>query len=265
MNEPRETSDLDRALHGWAERREAAKDHDGLLGRIMTAHGRGGGALPPVSLHAPRLRPHRTAWFAMGAAAAALVAATLLVVLRPRPDVVVPSDLPPQYAWLDQSQLGEKAALLREMERVFENRLQWVAETEGRVVMQVEQDGRDGAALPAEAAGVAVRVVVVQRDADSDQWTPVWAVDVLARQQQVVHLTPSNAGLPPGTELVLWAFAVDDDVIAVDSRLSVAEHSLQVEFSDVQRSGVPARVYEVREHGRQYRVFQTIAMLDDKV
>jgi len=192
----------------------------------------------------------------MGAAAAALVAATLLVVLRPRPETVAPNDRPPQYVWLDRSQLAEKATLLREMERVFENRLQWIAETEGRVAMQVEQDGRDRAAAPAEEAGVAVRVVLVQRDADCDRWTPVWAVDVLARQQEVVHLTPSNAGLPPGTELVLWAFALDDDVIAVDSRLSVAEHSLQVEFSDVQRSGVPARVYEVREHGRQYLCFR---------
>ena len=202
----------------------------------------------------------------MGATAAALVAAIMLLVFRDRPDNdVVPSGLPPQYAWLQESQLGEKAALLREMQPMFENRLQWIAETDGRVVLQVQQDSGGGAAAPSDAADVVVRVVVVRRGPQSTRWTPVWAVDVVARQEQVVRLTPANADLPPGTEFSLWVFAVDDDVIAVDSRLSLAEHSLRAEFSDVQRPGVPATVYEVQTDGQQYRVFQTIAVLDREV
>ena len=274
MSEKREKPDRDRALRGWDERRRAAKDLDGLAGRIMTAHGQGDAVVRPGAPAAAGPWRHKpAAWFAVGSVAATLVAALLLSVFFNRADTLVPDDLPPQYAWLNESQLREKAALLREIEPMFENRLQWIAETEGRVVMQVRQGGdreasdREAVAKP---AGVAIRVVVVRRDRGSNQWTPVWAVDVIARQEQVVHLTPANADLPPGTELLLWAYAVDDDVIAVDSSLSLAEPSLQVEFNDVQRSGIPTTVYptavhEVPTDGPRYRVFQTIAILDSEV
>ena len=267
MNEKRETPDLDQALCGWDERRQAAKDVDGLLSRIMTAHDKGVAVDHPyVLVDVCRLRHNPTAWFAMGAVAAMLVAALLLPVLRDRHDTLAPDDLPPQYAWLNESQLSEKAALLREMEPMFENRLQWVAETEGRVVMLVRQEGQANAEVP-KTAGVAIRVVVVRQEPNSKEWMPVWAVDVVTRQEQVVHLTPTNADLPPGTELSLWAYGVDDDVIAVDSRLSLAQPALQVEFNDVQRPGVPAtmRPTGVPSDGRQYRVFQTISLLDSEV
>jgi hypothetical protein len=265
MNEPRETHDLDHALRGWARRRRTAKDFDGLLKRIVAACGDPGAVdRPPASADTPRLRrivPGPVTRSAMGGAAATLVAAMLYVGFRDRPDHVVPPDVTPQYAWLQESQLRAKTALLREMDRLFEDRLQWIAETDGRVVLQVQQDGRDRAAAPSEAADVAVRMIVVWRGPKSSRWTPVWSVDVIARQEQVTSLTSANADLPPGTEFSLWAFAVDDNAIAVDSRLSLAEHSLEVESSDVQRPGVPVSVHEVRERGQQYRVFQTIAML----
>jgi len=268
MNEPRKTSDLDRALRGWAERRQAAKDFEGLSKRIVAACGDPDAvAASPASAGAPRLRRiarSSAAWFAMGATAATLVAAMLYVAFQNPPGHVPSPDVPPQYAWLQESQLSQKAALLREMEPVFENRLQWVAETNGRVVLQVQQEDRSETSPP-ETTDVVIRVVVVQREPQATRWTPVWAVDVIARQEEMVHLTPANAGLPLGTELSLWAYAVDDDAIAVDSRLSLAKHSLEVDSSEVQRPRVPSRVHEVRMHGQQYRVFQTIAILNNKV
>ena len=269
MNEPRETQDLDQTLRNWAERRRAAKNFDGLLNRIVAAWSEPSEAERPTEpVDTPRLRRINrspAAWCAMGATAAALVAAILLLVFRNRPDHDgAPNGLPPQYAWLEESQLGEKAALLPEMAAMFENRLQWIAETDGRVVLQVQQDS-DGGATPTGTPDLVVRLVVVRRGPQTTRWTPVWAVDVVARREQVVRLTPANADLPPGTEFSLWAFPVDDDVIAVDSRLSLVEHSLEAEFSDVQCPGVPAMMHEVQTDGQQYRVFQTIAVLDREV
>jgi hypothetical protein len=269
MTEPRETHDLDQTLRGWAQRRRTTKEFDGLLKRIVAACAESSVVDGPTESEIPlppyRVGPSPAKWFALGAASAAIIVAMAYVVFRTPPDPVVPPDLAPQYAWLQEGQLGEKIALVREMKQMFENRLQWIAETDGRVVLEVQQDDRGRTASPPENANVVVRVVVVRRGPDSSRWTPVWAVDVVARQEQVVSLTPASAGLPPGTELSLWAFAVDADAVAVDTRLSLVEHSLAVETSDVQRPGIPVSVHEVRKHGQQYRVFQTVAMLDNEV
>jgi len=58
---------------------------------------------------------------------------------------------------------------------------------------------------------LAVRIVVVRRSPRQAQATPVWAVDVVARQERVIRLSSESAGLPEDVELRLWAYPVDEE------------------------------------------------------
>lgn len=267
-NEPPQDPELDQLLERWAERRQVEKTLDQMHGQIISGwqeHETQHPALAdsPVVLGARSRYTNRdrAIWFAIGAAAALIVAIGVSFVSDDdRSSVPVPAT--PDFVWLQTDQVTEKAKLLREMERVFENRLSWVAETDGRVVLEIEEEGLGDGGGPAPT-GVAVRVVVVRRAAGQPQWKPVWGVDLVARHEQVIRLTPESASLPKGAGFSLWAYAADEQMVAVDSDLSLASLSLESTFSGLQQSGVPTVVHATERNGVQYRVFQTVAILDN--
>ena len=269
MNDQEHTDELDRTLRGWAERRRARQDLDELAQRILTAvAGEAAqreltGSPPPLRCSSQRrLARNPAVWFSVGAVAAAvIVACWLLVGGREGPGPPDPGGaLPPQYAWLQRSQLAEKAVLLRETERLFEGRLEWIAETDGRVLLEVRDRAGGDSAPP--AVPLVIRVVVVRRSADQPEGIPVWAVDVVARQERVIRLSSAAADLPEDAELSIWAYAVDDEMVAVDSRLSLSSLALESRFSGLQKSGEPFAVHTVEARDVQYQVFQTVARLD---
>jgi hypothetical protein len=267
MNPTEKPSDLGQLLRDWAERMQSSERIEDLRTRILASwqaeQSAGPAERPRASAPAPRWALRRpAAWVGTAAAAAAVLAVCVTLALRPweRGGPTGPEEpLPPQFAWLERSQLAEKAVLLREMDRLFDHRLEWIGETDGRVLMELRQD-----AEAPRAAGVAVRLVVVRRQGAGEDWTPVWAIDLVARQEEVVRLTPETADLPKGAELALWAYPVGGEMIAVDCELSLAELPIDASHSGVQPSGVPVAVDSVRQGGVEYRVFQTVAILDDE-
>jgi hypothetical protein len=139
--------------------------------------------------------------------------------------------------------------------------LQWVVETDGRVVLEVQKPDGVPDRLPAHPAYL-VRIVVARQDSHQSPWTPVWAADVVAHQEDLVQLTPETAGTPEGVELALWIYPVDDQVIVVDSDLILSGLPIELQFSGVQQSGVPLAVHAASDNNVQYRVFQTVARLN---
>jgi hypothetical protein len=263
MNEDEHPQDpeLDELLGRWAERRQAEKSLDQIHGQIMSAWLEEG-AQHPNSADVPsgfRVRSRytmrdRAVWFAIGAAAALLVAVGVSFVSDDERSGM------PEFGWLQADEVTEKAKLLREMERMFENRLEWIAETGGRVLLEIREEDLSSGPAP---TGVAVRVVVVRRRRDQPQWQPVWAVDLVARQEQVIRLMPETGALPKGAEFSLWTYAADEQVIAVDSNLSLARLPVQSTFSGLQQSGIPTVVHATERNGVQYQVYQTVAILDN--
>jgi hypothetical protein len=268
MNERQHQSDLDGLLDHWAQGRQAAKDLAPLRERIDRALADQRSHPIPVSPASPSSRTRlgglaqsRVVWFALGGAAAVLVMCLSFFVKRDEHEAVVSG--PPPFARLDEEELAKKARLFRETERLFENRLEWIVETDDRVLLEIEQNaGSSGGSSPTR---LAVRVVVARRNAGQTSWTPVWAVDVVTREEQPIRLTPESGRLPAGAELFLWVYPVDKDVIAVDSTLSLAGPALQSTFSGLQHVGVPTPVCEVERDGTEFQVFQTVAVLDSEV
>jgi len=272
MNEHKPADKLDALLRGWAERRQRTTDPDTLKQRVIAAigeeasQGRLGGPRPSPAV-VDRRRPGRNAavWCSLGAAAVTVVVACWLLLGGNGEDVDPPvhaGGLPPRFAWLEENQLGEKGRLIRELEPMFDDRLQWIAETDGRVLLEV-QDQAVGAAAESSVP-LAVRIVVVRRGPRQAQATPVWAVDVVARQERVVRLSSESADLPEHVELRFWAYPVDEEMVAVDSSLSLSGLALESDFSGVQKCGEPFAVYSAERSGVQYEVFQTVARLDEE-
>jgi hypothetical protein len=263
MNEDEHPQDLelDQLLGRWAERRQVEKSLDQMHGQIMSAWLEEG-AQHPDSADVPsgfRVRSRytmrdRAVWFAIGVAAALIVAVGVSFVSDDGRSSV------PEIVRLQPDEVMEKAKLLREMERMFENRLEWVAETGGRVLLEIREEDLSSGPAP---TGVAVRVVVVQRGPRQPQWKPVWGVDLVARQEQVIRLTPESASLPKGTEFSLWTYTADEQMIAVDSNLSLVGLPVESTFSGLQQSGIPNVVHATERNGVQYRVYQTVAILDN--
>jgi hypothetical protein len=205
-----------------------------------------------------------TAWFALGAAASLLTMAgyfwlshsTQPQIARPAGN---PDPLPPSFAWLQKAQIDGKATLLFEMERVFAERIVWVAETDGQVKLGLTEAKQTS--QPAQP--LAVRIVVVRRQTGLANDSPVWAVDLVSRGEQVVRVAPDNAD---DARLLVWAYPLPDGLIAVDTTLELRDPvTMKASASRLHENAIPSRIHSVHVDDVEYDVYQTVAFLGEKV
>jgi len=270
--------DLNRLLRDWtaaeqpdevhlqALRERISRAADRLEGHVAEVIGVGdddltaGDGRKTVS---PATWPSRLGWFALGAAAAILAAVCVVSRLGPdqgrdEPEAYMWADLPPEVR-LDRHQLAAEATLFAAMKEVFADRLTWMAETDGKVILGIEPEN------PASADGsqpITIRLVVMAREPGETAWHRRFSVDCIALNEQLVELAP-----PDGAEarVALWAHVLPDGMIAVDTSLNVAGAYGEASSSAVQRPQVPMRILDLRTNENEYRVFQTVAVLPREV
>ncbi len=262
--------DLDHAIQEWSAAQEPDDASLELLHRQISA-----------ALHSEEL-PHdpteqvsktqshwrgRLVWFGLGVAVALLLAFS---VTRNRPANAPEiaehpprqaGDLPPEFTWLAKSQLANKSQLLAEMRQVFSDKVAWIAETGGQVRIGLAPD--DGFSSSA-ARRLAIRLVVTRTGPDSPSAHPVWAVDIISLDEQLVQLS-DEAG--SGDSLRMWTYCLPgEDQIAVDANVLVpGTDARQTTYSSVQQIGVPQCVSTWQQQGATYQVFQTVAYLEPEV
>lgn len=265
MNNSNPTEPLDRLLHRWAdEQAPSAADLDRLTGKIVQAVDEepesSGERLMVASSPVLRLGP--ASWFALGAASVVLLALGFLWLAKGTsvgiPEVAETPDLPPSYAWLQDEQLRSKSILLNEMEAVFGRELNWLAETGENVQVDVEPQlstrGRQA---------LAVRVVVQRRPVGQPDWSVAWAVDVVTRSEELVRLSPQT---PADPQFEMWAYALPDGMIALDTEMSFSDTSpVRSAARELQSDGEPREVFKTEAGGFEFRVFQTAAVLNDRL
>jgi len=148
-------------------------------------------------------------------------------------------------------------SVFAEVDRLFDGQLAWVAETAEQVLLGLTEDHGAATGRPR----VVVRLAIMRRAAAAKDWVPVWWVDVLCRPEEVVRVShDGQLG-----DLYLWAYLLADGMVAVDTELSV-EGPVQIRAarSDLYQRGVP-KILLVRSHnGVEYRVLQTVAVLDSR-
>ena len=183
----------------------------------------------------------------------------------------------PDYAQLNDDQLRSRVVLLSEMKELFGDQLMWLAETDHKIEVGLS-DRRDasGSSTSGDAATpLAMRVVVEKRASAGNDWELAWAVDVVSQSEEVVDLAPATGG---GTSMKLWAYALPDGMFAVDSELGFSNgdgsgatssatpgKTFRAAFSNVQHDRLPSEELLTGSDGVEYRVLQTVAVLDRKV
>jgi hypothetical protein len=157
----------------------------------------------------------------------------------------------PAATRLNNAIVESKTAFLTEMNDIFENRLDWLAEDASRIVFDLESQVSD-------SPFILVRVVVAQRTAN--QWSPVWTADVVCRNETLVNVAPEDFG---GDTITLWAHALADGGIFIDSEFTMSQGSrFHSAGTYVLRPGVPHRVECISTGGKELCVFQTVLPLD---
>jgi hypothetical protein len=163
------------------------------------------------------------------------------------------------------------------MKELFGDQLTWLAETDERI--EVGLSDRQNASVPSALASdevpLAVRVVVEKRAAAGNDWEIAWAVDVVSKSEEVVDLASAT---DDGTSMRLWAYAMPDGMFAVDSELSFSSgegggettlpgspETFHATFSNVQEDRQPSEELLTGADGVEYRVLQTVAVLNKKV
>lgn len=183
----------------------------------------------------------------------------------------------PDYAQLNDEQLRRRTVLLSEMKELFGDQLTWLAETNERIEVGLSdrQDVSVLSALGNDEVPLAVRVVVERRATTGNGWEVAWSVDVVSKSEEVVDLVPAT---DDGTSMRLWAYAMPDGMFAVDSELSFPSDeassaaslpgrakTFHAAFSNVQEDRQPSEEFWTSAGGVEYRVLQTVAVLNKKV
>lgn len=274
MNEKADAR-LDDLLQSWADQQRADEDHvevlrERILSQLTAEVQTIDVDVMPAATQADVSHPHRR-WrnaALVSMALAALLVIALFVVSSAKRDDTTPQSarraqgraeaisLPPDFAWLSDDQLASKRSLLQEMDRVFSDRLTWIAETNGQVEMGLVEDEQSA---NASARSLAIRIVVIRKTPDNAAGVPVWAVDLLTRNEQLVHVSPRNSN---DATLLLWAFVMPDGNIAIDSDLRLpGSDAMHPSTATVQKPGEPREVYSQRQGDAEYVVYQTVSVL----
>ena len=271
MNSNIEDEKLDDLLNEWADQCDSSERLKSLHDRIVTSLQETKfvattDVAPRKSNRNTKHRMARRHWasrFAVGTVLTMLLSVGFVLPQWDRPVVSSTSEFPPEYAWLPEEQIQNKAVLLAQMESLFDNRLAWMVETDDQLEFGLDQSTSDHADRAQDPGRFAVRVIVEQRQQGSTVWQLAWSMDVLSRNEELVLVTPTKTN---SHELQLWAYRLPDGAIAVDSELQLAETSpFRARTSGLHQNAKPVRVATAQNNGTEYRVFQTVAVLDGKV
>ena len=261
---------LELLLRGWADRHAA---DSGSLDRIQGAIGQAmerdaQSQVRESTFAAPGRWQSRALWPSIGVVAALLLAMVSIMLWSPRspqrPEIGVHD--PPQrsggvQAAITSDQVARDTKLFAELDRMFGRQLRWVAESDGKLELGIEPDA--AAAPPANSKPVTIRFTVVKRGRGDRDWSVVWRVNLVTRNEQLVQLQPAQADSP---SLMVWAYPLPDGQIACDTEWSLGgSDRLHGKASELQSAGDVRELTSAAEGGVEYRVYQAVQLLDHEV
>ena len=251
--------DLDALLRAWAQNREAATPE---LDRLATKVASDVANEPYLEFPAEPPWPSRR-WLAPALAGfcGAIAVSLLLCVwlLRPAPpasdELVITPSIPtnsvPSLALWTPAELAEKQLLLSAVNAEFGGGLAWLAEHGKEVSLHVARSEHLASDSP-----LAIRIVMFRRGHGDSQWTQVWGTDVVTHSEQWID------ALPGATTASVWAYALPDGLISIDSDLNLeVPLRVHVQFSGLLKSGIPRQIFTLETADEEYRIYQTVAAL----
>jgi hypothetical protein len=147
---------------------------------------------------------------------------------------------------------------LAELRALFGDRFGWMAESGEQVRLGLSDE-----LVAVEGPYLAIRWVLVRREQAEGEWQKAWTIDVMARNERVININdlPDQAGA-----LSIWGFVLPDGNVAVDVEADLASlGELRTQGSVVARPGEPTQLFFRTEDGFEYRVYQTVLLVNDNV
>lgn len=249
---------LDNMLKEWAGKRAVSEMHLNELTRRITSEASRRRYVCGLEKTGPEVSPfwNKLAHAGLGAAVTLVVALFYFqwfVSHRlPYPGNGEASSL----AAIPPRQIDSGRRLFSEMERLFSDRLRWIAESNGDMGIGVEslQGG-----LLEDSPPMLVRLMVISRKSGESAWRSVWNTDVLLRGEEVVEVVPNRES---DNRLTLWVYPLADGKVAVDTSLSLEiPVRLSSRLNMVVQQGEPSEIMSLRIEEMEYRVFQTVTTL----
>ncbi len=249
-------------LTSWAAKKAPAQEHlDRLASRIRveavstraTARAAEYAVAMPVAFWA------KLGYAATGAVVAIAVLAGWLHVQIPVAQQQAPASAPGQLAAIDQHRLGAETKLFSEVQRMFNDQLRWIAQSDGDMGIGVESELATAKGNPAPFL---VHLVAVSRTEGESEWRQVWSADVILRGEDMVEVVPNGK---KDNSLALWVYPLQDGKIAVDTSLALTSpFRLASRAGAVVQRGKPSEIAALRTGNTEYRVFQTVEELSNK-
>ncbi len=263
MNNSLPDDPLDRLLSQWAENQSPnASDLARISSKIIQSLDQHPNRTEqPLILANSDSRWPAVAWFALGAAAVALLALGynwLAPSVEGPSKIAKQTTLPPAFSWLRDDQLRNKALVLNELESLFDHKLNWFTDSADKVQVGIEGRSSRSDAKAILPHAIAVRVVVERRPVGRSDWTIAWTIDVVAKNEEVVRLNSDSAD---DAKFAMWAYVLPDGEIVLDTDLDYGDGALKSHTSEVQLNREPREVFMCVANGFEYREFQAAAVL----
>lgn len=248
---------LDQELKDWSESKRADQDHLTKLANSIHKNVVEARMDVLADEYPGNILGLKVAYAGLGAAVASIIFLLVGVVSNgPSPEPGTPS---PQYATISAKDVQTSSTLFAEMEKMFSERLKWVAESNGDVGLGIESvpDAELSGSVP-----MLVRLVVVAQDQTTDESRTVWQADVLVRGEEFVEISPNRGA---DNKLGLWVYPLEDGKIALDTSLSLdAPVRLESRANRIASRGKPEEIMCLHTDGIEYRVFQTVEILSER-
>lgn len=156
--------------------------------------------------------------------------------------------------------LENGARLFDELDSVFDRRLDWVYETDGKIQMGVNPELTTYSSLSEQP--MLVRLAVLRR-LDDGGWDHCFKADIMMRGEQFAEIVPDGY---PETRLHLWLAPASEGRVAIDTAFFMEnDEKLVSQIKGVVHEGKLLEMHPVVNDDSNYRVFQIIQRLDNPV
>lgn len=153
--------------------------------------------------------------------------------------------------------LQHVTALTKEFERLFDNRIHWLADANRELILGID----DGELANRHARPrVAVHVVVFRRAVGSTQWSPTWKTSVVMRDEDSVQIALAK----DHAQLRLWAHILPDRRVVLDSDYQRDDEQTSAWLtSAVPLSQNPEMVLSAVDGKDEFQVWQSAFVLEE--
>jgi len=246
--------DLNTLLKDWQSRKQADGEHiDRAVRSVMeqVSSDRFPGAWENSAGESPVSFWRKSLYAGIGAVCVLLFGAVLFFYHG------TPADGVSRFAEIRPEERRENSVIFREVERLFDERLQWIFMNRGELSLGIDPDG--GYAV-SSGQPVLVRMVVVKRSNSESAWATVWKNDLVMRSEELVQVSVDDL-LPE--RLAFWILPNEDGTFSVDSRWSLMDlPAISASSFHILAPGRPKNVLTTKSDDTEYRIYQTVITLE---